>query len=139
MAEFLKKEWGITATVLHDKPQDFFHRATLQETHELFKRLSPELGISLLLVLVLLLHPLHYHCPVLLKTFLLLFTPSYFLRFLFLYNTRNRRGRDNSDTEVEIRRDSPKRRSSSNSDLLHILDSGRRLLNLFRGSSYSRM
>ena len=37
---WLEREWGIAASVLYDKPPDFFCRTGLEKQHELFTRLS---------------------------------------------------------------------------------------------------
>ena len=43
MREWLKKEWGVTANLLYDRPPPFFKRLSLVERHELFFRLAPHL------------------------------------------------------------------------------------------------
>ena len=40
MREWLYVSWGINAVVLHDKPPSFFHKCSVKEKHELFKRLQ---------------------------------------------------------------------------------------------------
>ena len=43
MQAWLKKEWGIEASVLYDRAPSHFHQATLQEKHTLFHKILPSL------------------------------------------------------------------------------------------------
>ncbi|KAF3443073.1 hypothetical protein FNV43_RR16994 [Rhamnella rubrinervis] len=43
MQHELAQNWGIRATVLYDKPPEFFHSASLEEKHNLFYRLNKNL------------------------------------------------------------------------------------------------
>ncbi|OWM85656.1 UDP-glycosyltransferase TURAN isoform X1 [Punica granatum] len=45
MQQELAQNWGISATVLYDRPPEFFHPASLVEKHELFCRLSKSLSL----------------------------------------------------------------------------------------------
>lgn len=40
MREWLRDEWGVNASVLHDRPPSFFRRTPVSEQHNLFKRLQ---------------------------------------------------------------------------------------------------
>lgn len=42
MQRVLLYEWGVEATVLHDRPPSTFHRASVKEQHQLFRKLQPE-------------------------------------------------------------------------------------------------
>ena len=42
MKQWLKEEWNIQASVLHDRPPSFFSRASLDVQHDLFSRLSSD-------------------------------------------------------------------------------------------------
>jgi len=44
MQLFLQAEWGITATVFYDTPPTWFHKANLQEQHELCTRIAADLN-----------------------------------------------------------------------------------------------
>ena len=44
MQQFLQSEWGIAATVFYDTAPDWFHRANVQERHELFTRIAADLN-----------------------------------------------------------------------------------------------
>ena len=44
MQHFLLAEWGITATVFYDTPPTWFHKASLQEQHNLFTRIAADLN-----------------------------------------------------------------------------------------------
>lgn len=44
MQQFLQTEWGIAATVFYDTAPDWFHRASVQEQHELFSRIAADLN-----------------------------------------------------------------------------------------------
>lgn len=46
MSEWLRAEWMVHATVLHDQPPSFFRRAAPSEAHELFLRLSRAADLS---------------------------------------------------------------------------------------------
>ena len=43
MQSWLKKEWGIEASVLYDRAPSHFHQSTLQEKHSLFQKILPSL------------------------------------------------------------------------------------------------
>eukprot|EP00668_Euglena_longa_P029668 GGOE01037031.1.p1 GENE.GGOE01037031.1~~GGOE01037031.1.p1 ORF type:complete len:500 (+),score=135.68 GGOE01037031.1:48-1502(+) len=43
MQRWLQTQWNVTATVLHDKPQDIFHEYPVAETHALFTQSNREL------------------------------------------------------------------------------------------------
>ena len=43
MQLFLEAEWAITATVFYDTPPTWFHKASLQEKHDLFTRVAADL------------------------------------------------------------------------------------------------
>ncbi|CAK4140935.1 unnamed protein product [Aphanomyces euteiches] len=43
MQGWLRENWNITATVLYDKPPEFFKPATVDEQHELFTRLNEQM------------------------------------------------------------------------------------------------
>jgi beta-1,4-mannosyltransferase len=45
MSRWLKDNWGIVATVLHDKPPAFFHRCSISERHALHDRIKSSLSI----------------------------------------------------------------------------------------------
>jgi beta-1,4-mannosyltransferase len=42
MKMWLKKEWGVEANVLHDRPPSFFRRSELDVKHDLFSRLADD-------------------------------------------------------------------------------------------------
>ena len=44
MQQFLHTEWGIQATVFYDTPPAWFHKASLQEKHDLFTRNAADLN-----------------------------------------------------------------------------------------------
>ena len=44
MQHFLLAEWGITSTVFYDTPPTWFHKASLQEQHNLFTRIAADLN-----------------------------------------------------------------------------------------------
>jgi beta-1,4-mannosyltransferase len=43
MKQFLESEFGLSAVVLYDRPPSMFHRCSLEEVHDLFQRLQPQL------------------------------------------------------------------------------------------------
>ena len=42
MSHWLRDEWGVVASVLHDRPPQFFRSLEAHERHELFQRLAPQ-------------------------------------------------------------------------------------------------
>lgn len=46
LAEWLQREWRITATIVHDRPQPAFARTDLQAANELWHRISRELALG---------------------------------------------------------------------------------------------
>jgi len=46
LAEWLRREWGITATVLYDRPAAFFAKPSLEAGNDLWQRLSRDLNLG---------------------------------------------------------------------------------------------
>ncbi len=46
MAEWLRRQWGITATVIYDRPARFFAKPSLEASNELWQRLARELSLG---------------------------------------------------------------------------------------------
>jgi len=44
MQEELAKGWDVSATVFHDRPPEFFKKASVAQQHSLFSRLAPAIG-----------------------------------------------------------------------------------------------
>jgi beta-1,4-mannosyltransferase len=46
LAEWLRREWGITAVVLHDRPPAIFEKPSLEVANELWQRLARDLALG---------------------------------------------------------------------------------------------
>ncbi len=46
LADWLRREWGVLATVLHDRPARFFAKPSLESANELWRRLAGDLALG---------------------------------------------------------------------------------------------